>query len=537
MGVRIHPHEASPAESARGGFCTAWYTVGMLRPLPDGIQDFEKLRITNCVYVDKTPWMTSFLTGGYTFFARPRRFGKSLMLTTLKAAFEGKKYLFEGLWLYENYDFAVKPVIHINFNQIDTKDGRLEGNFVRHLEEQAKLAGVEMETSSPANAFQSLVKNLYAKGGPVALLVDEYDKPITDYIGEEFKAQRDDHIRVLRSVYSCIKGLDLFLHTVVITGVSKFGKLSIFSDLNNIYDASMGKQHVLLCGYTKEEIEYSFPEYIQEVCIEMKITLERFWELTKYWYNGYSWDGINRVYCPYSFLIFLKRKEYKSFWYETGTPTFLIELIKKEQINLLDFEALNLEGQTLSSADVDFISPRGLMFQTGYLTIQAIDPEFDDYLLSFPNEEVRLAFSKNLLQSYIRIPDFVDSLGHKMRQGLLKRDWNLLITEMNRTLASVPYEIFPREEHYIHSLVHMMLISSGLFTQSQIQTNLGRLDTVVTYKDLVFLFEFKIKGKGTAQEALEQAKSYTEQYGDKQITCFGIVFDVENKCISDWAVE
>jgi hypothetical protein len=366
-------------------------------------------------------------------------------------------------------------------------------------------------------------------------LVDEYDKPITDYIGEEFKAQRNDHIRVLRSVYSCIKGLDLFLHTVMITGVSKFGKLSIFSDLNNIKDVSMHEEYVTLCGYTRDEIEAHFGEYIDLVCQKLKVTLERFWELTKFWYNGYSWDGINRLYCPYSFLLFLSAKEYRAFWYETGTPTFLMNLIKEQQINLLDFDSLEAESYTLSTADVDFPSPQGLMFQTGYLTIKERDPEFDSYILTFPNEEVRLAFSKNLLQSYIRIPSFVDSLGHRMRHSLLKRDWNALITEINRTLASIPYEIFRRGEHYIHSLVHMMLISSGLFTQSQIQTSLGRLDTVVTYKDLVFLFEFKISGP--ASKALEQAKSYTEQYSDKQITCFGIVFDLENKCISDWEVE
>ncbi len=510
----------------------------MLRPLPDGIQDFEDLRNRNCVYVDKTQHIFNLINGGkYLFFARPRRFGKSLMLTTLKAAFEGKKVLFEGLWLHENYDFAIKPVIHINFNQIDTKDGRFKENFVRHLEKQAILAGIEIETSSPANSFQSLVEQLHARGGPVSLLVDEYDKPITDYIGEEFKAQRDDHIRVLRSVYSSIKGLDLFLHSVVITGVSKFGKLSIFSDLNNIYDASMNRQHTLLCGYTKEEIEFNFPEYIQEVCTEMEITLERFWELTKFWYNGYSWDGINRVYCPYSFLIFLKRKEYLSFWYETGTPTFLIQLIREQQVSVLDMEYLEAEGSILSSSDVNAPGSIGLMFQTGYLTIKAREPEFDNYILGFPNEEVRLAFTKNILQDYIGIPEFVNGLSHRIRRGLLKQDWNLLISEMNRTFSSIPYEIFPREERYMHSLAHMMLMSSGLFTQSQLQTSVGRMDTVVTYKDLVFLFEFKVKGQGSAEEALEQAKSYTEQYGDKQITCFGIIFDVKNKCISDWAVE
>jgi hypothetical protein len=520
------------------GFCTAWYTARMstqLRPLPDGIQDFEKLRITNCVYVDKTPWMTSFLTGGYTFFARPRRFGKSLMLTTLKAAFEGKKVLFEGLWLHENYDFAIKPVIHINFNQIDTKETGLAESMVKHLEEQAKIAGVEIDASSPAYAFQSLVKNLYARGGPVALLVDEYDKPITDYIGEEFKAQRDDHIRVLRSVYSCIKGLDLFLHTVVITGVSKFGKLSIFSDLNNIKDVSMNKQYIQLCGYTKEEIEVNFAEHIQEILKEMGLTLERFWELTKFWYNGYSWDGVNRLYCPYSFLLFLSAKEYRAFWYETGTPTFLIQLIREQHVNILDMEYLEAEGSILSSSDVNAPGSIGLMFQTGYLTIKGREPEFDNYILGFPNEEVRLAFTKNILQDYVGIPEFVNGLSHRMRRGLLKRDWELLIREMNRTFASIPYEIFPREEKYMHGFAHMMLMSSGLFTQSQLQSSVGRLDTVVTYKDLVFLFEFKTKG--SAEEALEQAKSYTEQYGDKQITCFGIVFDVENKCISDWAVE
>jgi hypothetical protein len=519
-----------------------WYNVDMLkpvlRPLPDGIQDFEDLRNRNCVYIDKTQYLFDLINGGkYLFFARPRRFGKSLMLTTLKAAFEGKKHLFEGLWLHENYDFAVRPVIHINFNQIETKDGRLEGSFIRHLEEQAKSAGVETETSSPASAFQNLVKKLHEKGGSVALLIDEYDKPITDYIGEEFRVQRDEHIRVLRSIYGCIKGLDLFLHSVMIMGVSKFGKLSIFSDLNNIYDASMEEGYTTLCGYTKEEIEAHFGEYIDLVCKKLNMTLERFWELAKYWYNGYSWDGITRVYCPYSFLIFLKRKEYLSFWYETGTPTFLIKLIQEQQVNVLDMEHLEAEGGILSSSDVDAPGSIGLMFQTGYLTIKAREPEFDNYILGFPNEEVRLAFTKNILQDAIGIPEFVNGLSHKIRRGLLKRDWDLLVSEMNRTFSSIPYEIFPRAEKYMHSLVHMMLMSSGLFTQSQLQTSLGRLDTVVTYKDLVFLFEFKVKGKGTAQEALEQAKSYTTQYEGKQITYFGMVFDVENKCIGDWEAE
>ncbi|GGJ35990.1 ATP-binding protein [Deinococcus roseus] len=503
--------------------------------LPIGIQDFQKLREGGYVYVDKTMHMMPFVQGGYYFFSRPRRFGKSLTLTTLKALFEGKKHLFEGLWIQDQHDFEEKPVIHINFNFLDGK--QLETSMMEYFLEEAQKQGLELQASRPAEAFRKLVEQLGQKQ-PVVLLIDEYDKPLVDFIHDD--ALRNTNQEVLRRVYGTIKGLDEHLHLVLLTGVSRFGKLSLFSDLNNLYDATLDPRFAELCGYTREELQTDFAAHHQAAQKRLQVSSEAYWETLKRWYNGYSWDGVHRVYCPFSMLLFLQNPTLKAYWYETGTPTFLTKLVRQQGYTPFQLEHLRAGDGVINTASVEHLDSVSMMFQTGYLTLKEVHPSLygTTYTLGFPNEEVRVAFAQNLLQEYTQHQHNQGVLqGVVLRDALLEQDWEAFFAQINTTLAGVPYEIFPRREAYFNSLVHLMLVSTGLPTQSQVQTSKGRMDTVLELPDQVFIFEFKLDS--TAQEALDQIKTagYAEKFAGKKLWLSGVNFDSGSKSVSEWVIE
>ncbi len=371
--------------------------------LPIGIQDFTKLREQGYLYVDKTMHMMPLLQGGQFFFARPRRFGKSLLASTLKAAFSGRKELFKGLWLEDKFDFAPRPVIRIDLSKLDYLQRSLETSLLEDFRQTASEYGLVLEQNTAKSAFEELILEL-SKTAKVVVLIDEYDKPITDYLLEPKK--RAELQAVLKSVYGVLKPMDSYLHTVFLTGVSKIGKLSLFSDLNNLEDISLNSKYALICGYTKSEIEQAFPTQLEVVAQNLQFELPELMQHVMHWYNGYSWDAMNRVYCPFSFLIFLEQQEFKSYWYETGTPTFLVELIRAAKINPLELEQAILDSQNIAHTDADQINPISLMFQTGYLTItqKRSSPMGTVYQLSYPNHEVRIAFSKNLVEQYAANP-------------------------------------------------------------------------------------------------------------------------------------
>lgn len=504
--------------------------------LPVGIQDFPSLREENYIYVDKTMHLPALLEGGRYFLSRPRRFGKSLLLSTLKSAFEGRKDLFKDLWLEKNFDFKVRPVLRLDFSAINFLDKSLNEGIVDWLRILAKDVGFEVTSTNARDAFRDLILEM-SKTQKICILIDEYDKPITDVLLEPEK--RRDHQTILKGLYGVLKPLDAHLHLVFLTGVSKIGKLSLFSDLNNIQDISLNPRYASLLGYTKEEIEVSFPDFLIEVAKTQNSTLEKLWERIKHWYNGYSWDAITRLYCPFSFLLFLENKEWKSYWYETGTPTFLLELIRAAQLNPLEFDGSELSSKAIVATDIENLDPISLMFQTGYLTI--LEKIFDEddviYKLNYPNNEVRKAFSSGLLQEYAKLlPSKADQLGLELQRALTRLDWDTFFAAINRTLASVPYEIFPKQEMYVHSLVHIMLVSTGLKTQSQVQTSLGRMDTLVETADKSIILEYKIGG--TPEEALAQID--TARYADgisRSVVKVGVVFDLAKKQISGWAVQ
>jgi hypothetical protein len=505
--------------------------------LPIGVQDFAKLREGNYIYVDKTMYLTELLQGGTFFFARPRRFGKSLLLSIMKYAFEGRKDLFTGLWLEKNYDFKPHPVIRIDFSLLDFEDRSLKESLVESFIQTAEEYQLTIKSKTPKSAFEELIRKL-SKIGKVVVLIDEYDKPITDNLFDAKK--RNLHTEVLKTVYGILKPLDGFLHQVVITGVSKIGKLSLFSDLNNIQDISLNPKFATLCGYTKNEIEHHFPDYLESLSKYFKKPLKELWDDIRFWYNGYSWDGINKVYCPYSFLLFLEQQRFKSFWFETGTPTFLMQLIRQAKLNPLEFDHLEVSDSVIVATDVERIDPIGLMFQTGYLTIQSIEdnPRGTLYGLSYPNEEVHQAFSSGLLLEYGNLLPFqADQLGLELQRALLRLDWDAFFSTVNRVLAGIPYEIFPEQESYAHSLVHLMLVSTGLQVQSQVQTSTGRIDTIIETPDQFVILEFKIGGK--SETALKQIvlKDYAAGFSSKTVIGIGVVFNLKKKMITDWKAQ
>jgi hypothetical protein len=502
--------------------------------LPAGIQDFTHLREENMVYVDKTMLMQPFLEGGRYFFARPRRFGKSLLLSTLKAAFVGRKDLFKGLWLEHHFDFVPRPVIRLDFSKLDYKARPLEKSLLEDLRKTAQEYGLVLKQDSAKSAFEELIYEL-SKQQKVVVLIDEYDKPITDHMFEEEK--RSEHQATLKSVYGVLKPMDAHLHLVMLTGVSKIGKLSLFSDLNNLLDISMNHEFALICGYTRAEIESHFMPWLLPIAKKFGLETEALFEAITYWYNGYSWDGENRVYCPYSFLVFLSRREFASFWYETGSPSIIINLFRQGQIDIFSLEKIFTAGEALAVLDVEALDTFSLMFQTGYLSIQSIRYSLagSKYTLSYPNNEVRVAFSRSLLEDYgQKTAVQVSSFAIALQDALLEQNWETLFGTCNRVLAGIPYEVFPAKEAYMHSLMHLLLTSSGLSTQSQVQTSLGRMDTLVKTPTHSIILEFKIGG--SAKDALLQIdeKQYAASL-EGQVVKIGVVFDLEQKKILEWA--
>jgi hypothetical protein len=504
--------------------------------LPIGIQDFGKLRESNMIYVDKTALLGSFLQGGAYFFARPRRFGKSLLISTMQAAFCGRKDLFKDLWLEDNFDFKVRPVIRLDFSRLDFQARSLEAALLDSFQQSAKEYGLTLTAQTPKSAFEELILEL-SKTEKVVVLIDEYDQAITDALFEP--EQRRQHQEILKSVFGVLKPLDAYLHLVWITGVSKIGKLSLFSSLNNIQDISMNPKYALLCGYTRAEIEVYFTAFLESAATSFDAPLPELWVGLQHWFNGYSWDGLNKLYCPFSFLLFLEHPVFKSYWYETGTPTWLIELIKNQQINPLDFEHLVTDSMTLTVSDVENLEPVGMMFQTGYLTIQKIISSVVGvrYELTYPNQEVRVAFSRGLLQDYSKsLPSLTTGFAFELYDALVSLDWEMLFTRANQVLASIPYEIFPRQETYANSLWHLMLVSTGLRTQSQVQTSLGRMDTLLETDSHYMIFELKISGSASAATLQIENTQYANGLTGKPILGIGMVFDIETKSISNWNV-
>jgi Predicted AAA-ATPase/PD-(D/E)XK nuclease superfamily len=498
-------------------------TATMPQKYPVGLQDFDKIRTQNYVYVDKTKYVWQLAEdGGYYFLSRPRRFGKSLFVTTMDYLFKGRKELFEGLYIADKWDWSkTNPVIKISFSNIGHKTMGLVESIDAMLNDTAAHYEVSFVKKEIDQKFKELIEKLSVKLGKVVVLIDEYDKPIIDYLGEDTQKAIENR-NILKSFYSILKDADPFLKMVFITGVSKFSKVSIFSDLNNLKDISIDTNFESICGINQAELDQQFTE---------ELTIYDPQQIKK-WYNGYSWGGKDKVYNPFSLLSFFSGDgQFKSYWFETGTPTFLIGLSKNQQI--YDFENAKISAIQLSTYDLERLQILPLMFQTGYLTIKSYDIAAGIYTLNYPNEEVRQSYLEMLIDNYQRSDmDSGRVLADKLRNILASGNLEPLQRLINAIFKSIPYEIWQREnEHYYHALIHLTFRLLGIYVESQVQTSDGRIDALVQIKDYIYAFEFKLDGSSKA--ALEQIKekNYLQPYFHQNKTCIGvgINFSTETK--------
>jgi hypothetical protein len=505
-----------------------------MKKLPIGIQTFRKLIKENYLYVDKTKDIYNLILQGseYFFISRPRRFGKSLLVSTLKEIFSGNKDLFKGLWIYDKIEWEKYPVITIDFTKINYETPqKLDDSLKRFLDDIAEDLGFVLdERKNYKESFLELIKKLSTKGR-VVVLIDEYDKPIIEFVDNQDTAKQNRDI--LKAFYEVLKAADEYLKFVFITGVSKFSKVSIFSGLNNLNDITLDEHFSTMLGYTHEEFLYYFKE---------RLGNDRIADI-KRWYNGYSWDGKNFLYNPLSILLYFDKGKFGNFWFSTGTPSFLIKSIKDHKLDVKRIEDYETNKFFFDSFDIERINVFSLLFQTGYLTVKEIkdvSPTQSIYRLSYPNEEVKESFLQYLAADFTgKYPDELGYLIYKLQESITGADLDHFFEIFKSIFASVPYDIFIDDrEAYYHTIVYLVLKLMGINIAVEVETNIGRIDAVFETGDHVFLLEFKI-GKAAAALAQIKKNKYYEKYLSlsKKIKILGVGFDMEQRNIGDYRVE
>lgn len=531
------------------------------RQLPLGLQIFEEIRQQGLLYVDKTPYIARFISSSlkYVFLSRPHRFGKSLFTSTLKAYFEGKKELFDGLYLehaepqlaeqMHREAWVSSPVLYFQLNGVDySYDEALSETLVsqmRTLEAQWGIAGEE--NSSPAIRFTYLIQTLFQKTKQqVVVLIDEYDKPLL----ETFDApERNKRFRTqLKSFYEVLKKSDAYIRFAFLTGITKFSKIVLFSGLNNLVDITLEDNYSAICGFTEEELTSHFAAEIEKLATKYQQTIEEARARLKKNYDGYrfSGNGVN-VYNPFSLLNVLAFSNYKYYWFETATPAFLVKYLQQINYYIPEIkDGVEIDEGALQDFRIGGANPLPLLFQSGYLTIKDYEPFDYIYTLRYPNEEVKYGFLRTLLMGYY--PTVLDAAVdvRRFREEILRGDVDAFMQRLSAIISGIPYGDFSRapEPYYERDgqvAVFLVFLLMGQFIQTEVHNHVGRADAVVHTPEIVYVFEFKLDGLGTPEEALQQIeeKGYALPYqnGDKQVVCVGVVFSKEKKTIASWLVK
>ena len=503
------------------------------RKLPIGIQTLREIREENYYYVDKTGLALEMVnTGKYYFLSRPRRFGKSLFLDTLKNLFEGQQDLFTGLAAETRWDWGkTYPVIRISFAEgVYKSAAALEQRIREILIEQQKRMGVTCQNASIAGIFSELIQGACAEFGQrVVVLVDEYDKPILDNITAPDIAR--DMRDGLRDLYSVIKGEDAHIKFAMLTGVSKFSKVSLFSGLNNLKDITLDSAYSALCGYTEDDVETVFAAELPG--------LDR--EQIRLWYNGYNWTG-ESVYNPFDLLLLFDSRVFRPYWFETGTPTFLVDLLTQRHIFTPDLSRIVASDSLLSTFDVDQITPEALLFQTGYLTIASVwrIPGRQEFTLKYPNLEVQASLNDSLLQALSGNPALPGPYIGRLYRLLQANDFDGIKTLFTAFFASIPHQWFTKSpiahyEGYYASVFYNYFAALGLDITLEESSNAGRLDMAVRFNQNVYLFEFKVVEITPEGRALRQIKDrgYADPYKGlgQPIHLIGIEFSKTSRSV------
>ena len=510
------------------------------RKLPIGIQTFRQIREEPYYYVDKTAYIRRLVAEGkHYFLSRPRRFGKSLFLDTLKELFEGNEPLFKGLAIHDQWDWSVRhPVLRLSFGSGNFKEpGFLHGNLMDQLNAIERRAGVVAESATAPGRFAHLLEALHAEAGqPVAVLVDEYDKPILDALEEPetARANRD----YLRGLYATIKDSDAHIAFTFLTGVSKFSKVSLFSGLNNLIDITLDPHYSAICGYTEADLDAVFAPELSG--------LDR--EEIRTWYNGYNWLGEEAVYNPFDVLLLFYNRRFGAYWFETGTPTFLLETLLARGVSSLSLDDMPSSDELLSAFDVDHIATEALLFQTGYLTIRRIESRGGElyYRLGYPNREVQQSLNKSLLNHLTDNPSRRVEHSARLYDLLLVNDFDGLKTLFASFFASIPYQWHTNNEianyeGYHASVFYSYFASLGLAITVEDSSRDGRLDMAVLFNGNVYLFEFKVVERVSEGAAIRQLKErdYAAKYRGRgePIHLIGVEFSRETRTLAAFEME
>lgn len=514
----------------------------MNRKYPIGIQSFENIRKEGYLYVDKTALIYQLVqTGKYYFLSRPRRFGKSLLLSTLQAYYEGKKELFEGLAMASlEKDWKTYPVLLLDLNaqRYDSVDS-LTSILNDTLCEWERLYGTQESETTLSLRFKGVIQRAAEKTGRnVVVLIDEYDKPMLQAIHN--RELQSSYRNILKAFYGVLKSKDAYLQFALLTGVTKFSKVSVFSDLNNLMDISMDNRYAAICGITEQELVTDLGEYIRDLSETLQMSYEDLLRELQERYDGYHFVEDSEVlYNPFSLLNTFARKKLGNYWFETGTPTYLVELLKENHYPLEHLTYEQATADTLTGIDTVDSSPIPVLYQSGYLTIKDYDPEFETYTLGFPNKEVEEGFTRFLLPYYahirsgssaFHIVNFVKEVRSGNIDGFMKR--------LQSFFSDTPYELVRDLELHYQNVLFIIFRLVGFYTQAEYHTSEGRVDLVIRTDQFIYVMEFKLDG--TAEEALQQIEE--KQYAlpfvsdSRRLFKVGVNFSNATRNIEKWLV-
>src|SRR6056297_3230648 len=522
-----------------------------MKRLPIGIQDFRYMMENNYLYIDKTKYLHMLKDRGkFYFMSRPRRFGKSLTISTYDCMFRGEKELFKDTWLYDNWAFEPQPVIRFSMSELDrTNEKTVEESLILKMEQFYEAFDIPIRTKNMKLMFSDILEKAGKKKRAV-VLIDEYDKPILDHLDDVEMAEKIR--KKLRLFYSSLKVADPFLDFVFITGITKFTKVGVFSTLNNLDDISTWDEFSQMLGYTQEELERDFKPYLEKCANSMEMNRQELFDSIKNHYNGFSFDGKHFVYNPFSILNFLNKHTFDNYWVESGSPSFIVKYAKRHDIQPDKYLGKYVQKSILSTYEIEEAPPVSFLIQAGYLTFKGHSQQLG-YLVDYPNKEVRDTFSELLMVSeYNNDSQEANDIRENILTSLKQSDFRLLFRQMQRTFSNIPYTLFePRikdkmketKEEYIqrlegfyHSVILTMLWAAGVNVRAEELTALGRSDLILEYDQVVYIIELK---KQSPEVSLAQIKNkrYDMKYENRKLYLVGIEIDDENRNVSVYKIE
>ncbi len=512
-----------------------------MKKLPLGIQHFDKLKDEGCLYVDKTEHICRLLWEfNAVFLSRPRRFGKSLLLSTIAQMYSGRKDLFAGLWAENNWNWdETYPVVHFYMDKLGFATIGLHRALLEGLDDIGAQFGVTMASEDPGKRLSELIEKIHAKTGKrVVVLIDEYDKALVEVLHDPKEAEL--HRLILSQFYGALKATDKSIKFLMLTGISKFSQVSVFSKLNHIKDITLQEEYAEMLGYTETELTTYFKEYLFAAEKKMEVPLSELMEQIKYWYNGYTWDRrlAKYVYNPVSFMNFCADKEFSNYWYATGTPTFLIEQLKKRQF--YDMENIVVSSLSFDSYTLEELDAPNLLFQTGYLTLRERLPE-GYFRLDYPNYEVRSAFLQHLMAGYGHVSkNTAGPTVSKLRDAFFRNDLKEAISIINTLFENIPGTLMRKKvEADYHAMLYLVFRYMGLHADAEVSGLRGRSDAVLRTPTNIYVIEFKLDQTGREAVDYLREKGYAEKHrhDGRPVLLLGIGFSRKKREVADYVLE